>query len=263
MEWAWFLLGAVLFAPLWFVVFWYARRNRRRASRQDTRTNESFAELSQIVGGLAHEIKNPLSTINLNLKLLGEDLARYGDEEHRRLVRRLERVQHEADRLHQTLEDFLHYAGHYELTVTRVDLRDIVAELREFFAPQAEATGVILRTAAPHQPVPSRVDVKLFKQVLLNLMINGAQAMESGGELLVKVSMQGEKAQVEVIDTGEGIEQDKLETVFEPYWTSKQNGSGLGLSTARRIMREHGGSITVESEVGKGTRFLLSLPVGK
>ncbi len=224
--------------------------------------NSALAELSQIVGGLAHEIKNPLSTINLNLKLLGEDLERYRDEEHLRLARRLHRVQDEAERLRQILDDFLHYAGRHELTLATVDLRNVVSDLRDFFLPQAEACGVVLRTNLGDKPVLCRLDANLFKQSLLNLMINATQAMSNGGgEMLIRLGVQGENAQIEVIDTGPGIAPENLQNIFRAYWSSKTGGSGLGLPTARRIVREHNGTMNVESEPGKGTRFIIALPL--
>ncbi len=218
-----------------------------------------YTELTQLVGGLAHEIKNPLSTINLNLKLLGEDLARYHDEEHQRLVRRLGRVQDEAERLRLILDDFLRYAGKYELNLQRVDMCDLICELRDFFLPQAEAGKVVLRMSHPQDPIYCNVDANLIKQALLNLMINATQAMEAGGELMVNVSRHGDCAVLEVIDTGPGIAPDVLDSIFRAYWSTKPGGSGLGLATARRIAREHGGVLRVESELGKGTRFMLKL----
>jgi signal transduction histidine kinase len=225
--------------------------------------NSALAELSQIVGGLAHEIKNPLSTINLNLKLLGEDLARHRDEEHQRLARRLQLVQGEAERLRQILDDFLHYAGRHELTLAEVDLRGVLSDLRDFFLPQAEASRVVLRTSLGNEPILCKIDVNLFKQALLNLMLNATQAMTEGGELLLHIGSRGDNALIDVIDTGPGISAENLQNIFRAYWSSKTGGSGLGLPTARRIVREHGGTMNVESEPGKGTRFLITLPMEK
>ena len=234
--------------------------NENTNAKQEA-THQKYVELSQIVAGLAHEIKNPLSTINLNLKLLGEDLSRYNDAEHQRLARRLQRVQDETHRVRQTLDDFLRYAGKYELHKTRTDLKEIVRDLHDFFLPQADTCGVILRNTVPSEPVYCCIDVNLIKQALLNLMINASQEMPNGGELLIRLSSEDQQAVIEVIDTGHGIEPGKLDAIFQPYWSSKSDGSGLGLPTARRIIREHGGSLKVESEVGKGTRFLLRLPL--
>jgi signal transduction histidine kinase len=222
-----------------------------------------YTELTQLVGGLAHELKNPLSTINLNLKLLSEDLGRYHDDGHRRLLLRLGRVQTEAERLRLILDEFLRYAGKCDLHLREVDLRELVGELRDFFLPQAEAGGVVLRVSTTPEPVCCNLDVNLVKQAILNLMINATQAMGDGGELLVNLTTQANHAVLEVIDTGPGIAPEALESIFRAYWSSKPDGSGLGLPTARRIAREHGGDLRAESEVGRGTRFLLTLPLAR
>ncbi len=171
-------------------------------------------------------------------------------------------MQDEAERLRQILDDFLHYAGRHELTLATVDLRNVVSDLRDFFLPQAEACGVVLRTNLGDKPILCRLDANLFKQSLLNLMINATQAMSNGGgEMLIRLGVQGENAQIEVIDTGPGIAPENLQNIFRAYWSSKTGGSGLGLPTARRIVREHNGTMNVESEPGKGTRFIITLPL--
>jgi signal transduction histidine kinase len=222
-----------------------------------------YGELSQLVGGLAHEIKNPLSTISLNLKLLSEDLSSYRDEEHQRLSRRVQRVAGEADRLREILNDFLRYAGKVELQPQWTDLCEVLEELSDFFGPQAQAGKVIFRVQLPSEPLRTWIDVNLIKQALLNLLINATQAMagEPGGELLLRACRDGNSAIVEVIDSGPGIPEDDLDRIFRAYWSSKKDGTGLGLPTARRICREHGGDLRVESQPGQGTRFMIFLPL--
>jgi signal transduction histidine kinase len=262
----WLLVGAVLSAPVWIALTAYAGRRLWRATRRlsaKTRGKERFIELGHLVGGLAHEVKNPLSTINVNLKLLAEDLSRHGDEEHRRLAARVDRVRAESARIREILDDFLRFAGKCELAPIDADLRELVEELLDFFAPQAEAANVVLRSSLPDGPLPARVDVNLLKQALLNLMINAVQAMGDGGELLVRLTSQRGRAVMEVIDTGPGIPPEVLPRVFDAYYSTKPGGSGLGLPTTNRIVREHGGEIVVESEVGKGTRFVLKLPLAQ
>ncbi|MFB3891614.1 MAG: nitrogen regulation protein NR(II) [Phycisphaerae bacterium] len=276
----WLIIGVVASGPLWaLAALWVARRMWRSARRLAARARgqEHLVELGQLAGGLAHEIKNPLSTINLNLKLLAEDLGRYPDEDHRRWLRRLSSVQGEADRLKAILEDFLRYAGKIELTPAVVDLRTVVSEVADFFAPQATAGKVVMRTSLPDVPVRCNIDVNLIKQALLNLMINAVQAMPEGGDLLVKVLTTGapkrglsrlgrdrrDQAVLEVIDTGIGIPRPDLPRIFQAYYSTKSRGAGLGLPTTRRIIREHGGDIRVESEQGKGTRFVVSLPMAR
>ncbi len=244
------------------VTLWTSRRiwksTRRLAAR--TRGHEQLVELGQLSGGLAHELKNPLSTINVNLQLLSEDLQRL-DDPHQRLLPRLTSVRDETNRLRDILDDFLRYAGKYDLNLREVDIRALVEELADFFTPQAEARKVILRSLLPERPVRCKVDEKLLKQAILNLMINAADAMNSPGELLIKVSINRDKADLEIIDTGAGIDPEVLPRIFDVYYSTKTGGSGLGLSTTRRIVREHGGTISVESEPGKGTRFVISLPL--
>jgi len=259
-------IGVLIGGPVWVAgTVSVTRRLWRGARRLSARARgrEHFAELGELAAGLAHEIKNPLSTINVNLKLLSEDLQRSPDETHARWLRRLASVQEETARLKGILDDFLQFAGKVELTAAIVDLRALVGELTDFFAPQAEAAGVVLRTAVPESPVPARVDGKLLKQAVLNLMLNAVQAMNRGGELLMRLSGGRSQAVLEVIDTGPGIAPEKLPKVFQVYFSTKPGGSGLGLPTTRRIIREHGGDIRVESALGKGTRFVITLPLAK
>ena len=265
-EWSWFALGLLVGGPLWILVtWWFARRIWRTARRVSARAKgkENLVELGQLAGGLAHEIKNPLSTINLNLKLLSEDLQRYADEDHQRLLRRLHSVRDETARVKGILDDFLRFAGKYELQLAVTDLRGLIGELTDFFVPQAAASRVVLRTSLPDKDVPSLVDANLIKQALLNLMINAVQAMPEGGELLVRLSTARGEAVVEVIDTGTGIDRENLARVFQIHFSTKGRGMGLGLPTTRRIIHEHDGAIRVESEIGKGTRFVIQLPLAK
>ncbi len=251
--------GAVVGAV---VALLHARRAQAAAQqRQVSAQGELIGQLGQLAGGLAHEIKNPLSTINVNLKLLSEDLHRFDDEEHKRLLRRLDSVQNEADRLRATLDDFLRFAGKYELDLQPVDLREVVGELVDFFTPQAQSNGVVLRCVPSPEPVICRVDSKILKQALLNLLINANEAMEGSGELLVTLSSQPGRATIAVTDTGPGLPEEQMNRIFDLYYSTKVGGSGLGLPTTRRIANEHGGDIRVESEPGKGTRFAIELPL--
>ena len=266
MDGWWLAIGVLVGGPVWVLVtVWFMRRLWRSARRMSARTKgmEHYVELGQLAAGLAHEIKNPLSTININLKLLVEDLGRAPDELHGRWLRRLLSVQEETARLMGILDDFLQFAGKVELNPTATDLRALMGELTDFFMPQAEAAGVVLRTALPETPVTAWVDGKLLKQAVLNLMLNAVQATQRGGELLIRLSAARGQALIEVTDTGPGIPSEHLPKVFEVYFSTKPGGSGLGLPTTRRIIREHGGDIRVESAVGKGTRFVISLPLTK
>jgi len=266
MQWVWFLLGALLGASAAaLIAFALTRRTivRVRRMRQRVRSTEHLVELAQLTGGLAHEIKNPLSTIKLNLKLLGEQLATGNAEVDRRNALRLTRLQDEVQRLHDVLSEFLRFAGRMEVARRDVDLRGLVEELNDFYRPQAEAAHVVLRTDVPPQPVTCSADPALLKQAVLNLMINATQAMGDGGELLLRLGTQRGRATLEVIDSGPGMDPDAARKLFQAYYTTRAGGTGLGLPLTRRIVRLHDGEIDVDTEPGRGTRFVVSLPLAK
>jgi two-component system, NtrC family, sensor histidine kinase HydH len=226
---------------------------------------EQLAELSALTGGLAHEIRNPLSTLKVNLQLLAEDWREASEVVHSDLCRRslakIDTLQKEADRLQAILDDFLHYIGRPELNRTRVDLNEIVEDMLIFFRPQAAAHRIQVRQAMSPEPLVSPVDVGQIKQALLNLFVNAQQAMPEGGELMVRTGRDAlGRACVEVTDTGCGIAPENLAKVFQAYFSTKRDGTGLGLPTTRRIVRAHGGAIDVDGEPGKGSRFTIRLP---
>ncbi len=231
-----------------------AGRAQERAARQ-----QRLVELGELAGNLAHELKNPLSTLKLNLQLLQEDLAQAPGLEPSK--NRLITLRKEADRLAQTLDNFLRFAGRMELQPASVRLNAVVQDLIDFFLPQASAHRVrLMASFAPEDPVV-RLDVNLFKQALLNLLINGVQAMPDGGDLIVRAQVIGEQAILDVADTGLGISPQHQGRIFEAYFTTKKGGTGLGLATTRRIVEEHGGQIAATSEPGRGTNFRLEVPL--
>ena len=257
----------------------YGQRVRRLEKR--AAVAERLADLGTLTGGLAHEIKNPLSTIGLNVQLVREDLeALAQDPVHAdkvgRIIRRVDAMNRETDRLRHILEDFLHYAGRINLERSPVDVNQLINELTDFFAPQAQAAKVNLRTQLDASPAVVQADAGLLKQALLNLMINACQAMNdardgnkpSGGndELIIRTnrskSMGVPELHIHVIDTGPGFAPENVEKAFRPYFSTKKGGTGLGLPTTRRIIEEHGGAIRFHSEPGTGTDFVITLPAG-
>jgi signal transduction histidine kinase len=235
---------------------------RRRAARLQSKAQsiQRLAEVGTFTGGLAHEIKNPLSTVLLNLQLLQEDLDS-NDPAYSRLSARLNTVSREAARLRDILDDFLRFAGKIELRREKVDLNAVLEELVDFFAPQAQLSRVQLRFNPRGSPVMVQVDPRLIKQTILNLLINALHAMPGGGELILSAGTAGNSAVVDVIDTGSGIPPDAIDKIFQAYYSTKKSGTGLGLAMSQRIVREHGGQLTVSSEMGKGSDFRLTLPL--
>jgi signal transduction histidine kinase len=138
----------------------------------------------------------------------------------------------------------------------------MLEDLVDFFSPQAQVHRVQIRLRKHPSPVVAQVDERLLKQAVLNLMLNAVQAMTAcGGELILSVAPRGRDAVIDVIDTGPGIAPDVLSQIFQAYYTTKKGGTGIGLAMAKRIAEEHGGSIAVRSEVGKGTDFTIVLPL--
>ena len=265
---------------------WLVRRYIRRVRAADARARraERLAELGSMTRGLAHEIKNPLSTIGLNVQLLEEgiedlDLA---PDARQPLLRRLASLGREAERLRGILTDFLEYAGELRIEPRLGDLNETVNELIDFFLPQASQQGVRVRADLCAGSLDAWIDSPHIKQALLNLMINAVQAMAQKNqtglpdglaaaqnhvprELIVRTmhSVDEERqptAVLHVIDTGPGIPEEVAKTIFVPYFTTKSGGSGLGLPAARRIIEAHHGTLEVHSEPGRGTDFVMTLP---
>ncbi len=227
---------------------------------------KQLEELSRLTGELAHEIKNPLSTIKINLKLTAEDLedaadtdSEKDDRRFKRALRKIAVVQKETDRLEQILDSFLRYVSRPELQLADVDINELLNDMIDFYSPKAHSHSITIRQGLSNEPLICKVDAGMLKQVILNLLINAQKAMSDGGELMIRTSGQKENAVIQIGDTGKGIPRDKLSDIFKPY-CSYRTGTGLGLASAKRIVEAHKGTITVDSEPGKGTLFTIKLP---
>lgn len=254
---AWVLGGAVgLIAGA--AVAW-SFRPRRPTDVVDPRV----LEISQLAGGLAHEIRNPLSTLLLNLKLLEEDLAAVFDEDApalRRARLRIGLARGEADRLQQQLGAFLRLARPVQLRTEVVDLNAIVERLVDFYAPQAQHAGITLRFQRSAEALPCALDAEILQQALLNLLLNAQQAIHGSGEIIVTTAREGAEVRVDVMDTGEGMTPEVAAKALQAFYSTKPNGSGLGLPTTLRIVEAHGGRLHFETRPGLGTRFEVRLP---
>lgn len=228
-------------------------------------TPERGEWLADLAGGLVHEIKNPLSTMAINLALLQEDFERPtgGEPSPRdaRVVKRVRTLQREVQRLEAIAQSFLEFARGGEVNRRPRDLARIVQEVLDFVEPENQRAGIRQHVDLEIGLPMVMVDETQIKQALINLLINARQAMPDGGELLVRVQRVGTLAEVSITDTGTGMRPDQLERCFDVYWSDKKGGTGLGLPTTRRIVEEHGGSIRVLSEVGRGTSFAFTLPL--
>lgn len=219
-----------------------------------------YSEIATLAGGLAHEIRNPLSTMSLNLELLIEEVEGSDNPRDMRMLKKLQKVQQEAEQLNDLLNDFLQFARVGDQELIAADLNILVREFVDFYRPTAQEHGIEvglhLESNLPHV----KLNESLLRQVLLNLAQNARQAMPEGGHLELQTSVRDGEVQLEFIDTGEGMSEKTLAKIFQVFYSTKSDGSGLGLPTVRKIVEAHDGTISCESEPGRGTRFLISLP---
>jgi signal transduction histidine kinase len=221
---------------------------------------EHLTEVAELAGGFIHEVKNHVSTLNLNLQLLADDFADPQNPRERRAKQRIDRVRNQAEKLVQISNDFLRFVRGQSLKTEPTRIDDLAAELVDFFGPTAKAANIDIRLyAAPGVP-PALLDRDLFRQALLNLMLNAEQAMPDGGEIVLQTRSEGDTVCLDVIDTGKGIDPGDLPKLFRPFHTTKPGGTGLGLATTRKIVRAHGGEIEVQSEPGRGTKVTIRVP---
>jgi signal transduction histidine kinase len=220
-----------------------------------------YTEIAALAGGLAHEIKNPLSTICLNMELLAEDFGQGESLRDRRAAAKIAVVQQECQRLQNLLDNFLSFAKVRTVRFEASDLNQQVEQVLEFFAPQARESNIeILRYLDPD--LPSVVlDRESFHGALINLLLNALQAMPDGGQLVVRTKTTAAGVALELIDTGCGMDAKTASQVFDAFFSTKPGGSGLGLPTTRKVVEAHGGRISAESEVGRGTKFTIELPL--
>lgn len=269
-PWVLIATAVILAASAW--ISFHHRRKATIARAENEALRARVAEIGAMAGGLAHEIKNPLSTIGMNAQLLDESIAELDADPQStaRIRRRIGILTRETERLRGILEDFLDYAGELRLHRVHTPLAPVLEELADFFHPEADKRGIRLRVETPAGQIGAYADIPHLKQAILNLMINASQAMgtepaESAQpaprELIIRLDLApAGRPRIQIIDTGPGIEAERAARIFEPYFTTKAGGTGLGLPTTRRIIEAHGGTLTLDTEPGRGSAFAITLP---
>lgn len=224
--------------------------------------------LTLVARGLAHEIKNPLSTMAINLTLLEEEFE--GDRadgapgpsaQDKRCLKRIGILTREVSHLEGILDDFLRFARGGQVNRAPSDLAALVREVLDFTEPEHQAAGIVVHVDMPSSLPLVMIDTEAIRRVLINLLVNARQAMPGGGELIVQIRREGPWAELAITDTGVGMDEEQLAKCFDLYWSTKRGGTGLGLSTVQRTIAEHGGSVRVLSEPGRGTSFTVCVPL--
>jgi two-component system, NtrC family, sensor histidine kinase HydH len=231
-------------------------RDERRARIR----TERLAQLGALLAGFAHEVRNPLSTIGLNLQLVLEEFEGADTPRDKRMQKRLGTVHAEVQRLRKILEEFLSFARAPEPKPRPEELNKRLQALVDFSAPELRERSIALKFYPSAEVGAVPLDWDHMQAALINLLRNAADAIEGGGEVWVATSRDGDDVLIRVTDTGRGIPPEVQGRVFEPYFSTKETGTGLGLPTTRRIIEEHGGTLAFSSEPGKGTQFTIRLP---
>lgn len=228
------------------------------ASQQQLRAQ--YEELAGLTGSLAHEIKNPLSVIRMNMELLAEDFAEAETPRERRALTKIDMVTRQCTRLENLLNDFLQFNKVRQLELHSGSLNEQVERVLDLFSPQAKESGVeITRYLDLDLPI-ILLNAETLQAALVNLVKNALEAMPGGGQLIARTRVTRSGVALDLIDTGCGMDERTAMNMFEPFYSTKSGGSGLGLPTARKIIEAHDGRIGVHSEVGRGTQFTLEFP---
>jgi PAS domain S-box-containing protein len=229
----------------------------RTLMEEQMRRMERYTGLGSLVGGLHHEIRNPLAALSLHVQLLEEQLEVEGTSDQSRNM--LEIIRTELSRIGGVLEAFRDFASIRHLDLTEVNLRELIARQVELIRPQAQSQGISIKLPTFDPRWIITADRGRLEQVLLNLFVNAMDAMPQGGKLAITVSQDDLSVQIEVSDTGCGIPENLQDKILDPYFTTKGAGTGLGLAICDKIMRQHRGTIDFRSSP-HGTTFRLTLP---
>ncbi|MFO7982249.1 MAG: ATP-binding protein [Desulfuromonadales bacterium] len=224
---------------------------------EQLRRADRLSALGELSAGMAHEIGNPLGSIKGTAEIL-RDAFPAEDKRHEFseiLIR-------EADRLNKVVHDFLTFARPSPVGAGRYEVNEVLRDVLLLTRQQAKKNGVEI--ILNEDPVPAVVgDREQIKQAFLNLILNAVQAMPQGGLLTISSARSDGRAEIRFVDTGQGISAENLDRIFNPFFTTRHEGTGLGLAITHRIVQSHGGGLEVNSRVGKGTEFILTLPLAR
>jgi len=233
----------------------------KRKDEYRLRRAENLASLTTLAAGVAHEIKNPLGSISIHIQLLQKALAKKNIQADRQTDKYFNVLKEEVDRLNRIVVDFLFAVRPMNLELREGDINRIISQVMEFVRYEMEQSKILCLLELDENLPTILLDERYMKQALLNLLTNAKAAMPSGGVLTVATKHVDNEIRISVCDTGLGISEENLAKIFEPYFTTKETGTGLGLTQVYKIIREHQGEITVDSAPDQGAEFKIILPV--
>ncbi len=232
----------------------------RKSKEARLRRAESLASLTTLAAGVAHEIKNPLGSIGIHIQLVQKSLQEE-EIDRGRVQGYIDVVNEEVSRLNKIVVDFLFAMRPMNVELGDGDLNDVVRGVLDFVQYELETSDIDLSVDLSPSLPKIELDEKYLKQALMNIIKNAIAAMPEGGSLRVWTERRGDEVQLNIADTGVGMSEDVAEKIFEPYFTTKDFGSGIGLTLVYKVVKEHLGEVSVDTEEGKGTTFTLSFPV--
>jgi len=233
----------------------------RKAGEVRNRRLESLASLTNLAATVAHEIKNPLGSISIYVQLVRKALVQSNSEIPKQVDKYLDVVDEEIERLNKIVVDFLFAVRPLKFEFAPMDINTVVSSLAEFLGEEMNQAGIVLMLELGSALPMIQGDERFLRQMLVNLVKNAMAAMISGGIIRIKTWYSNDFIFMTVEDTGSGIPDELIHKIFEPYFTTKVDGTGLGLTMSYKVVKEHGGDIRVQSEAGKGTCFTVTLPV--
>jgi two-component system sensor histidine kinase HydH len=235
-------------------------RAREKEAELRLQQTERLSMMGQMAASIAHEIKNPLGSIKGAAQIVGDKSTSEKDRnEFAEIIRK------ESDRLDKVVRDFLAYSRPAPSSITTLNIDDVLSTAQKHLKYQAEKQGVTINYN-PGDELTMRGDPEKLHQLFLNILLNAIQAMTGGGEIEIRsdkvMEKKGGLIRIEISDNGPGIPDDILQKIFDPFFSTKSQGTGLGLATARAIVTEHRGSIEARSRPGEGTTFIITFPSG-
>jgi two-component system, NtrC family, sensor histidine kinase HydH len=257
------LIMALIFFALLFIVHNAEEIIKERAAKQNELQEqlhlaERLAALGEMVAGVSHEIKNPLGIIQSTAELLSE--MNQADEKQKKLSLV---IKEESIRLNNIVTEFLDFARPYELNIQECRLDEIILKNISFLGPELERKGITVSDNFEGRNLMIQADAERLYRVFLNLIINSIQAINDSGKINIKVEDEKVQYRIVVEDNGKGIDEENMKKIFNPFFTTKERGSGLGLPIVRNIIEGHEGTIFIESIAGAGTRAIILLPKKK
>jgi signal transduction histidine kinase len=259
----WYSLGLLLVGIAGAVaIFWLQARHlaERRALETAMLREQRLSAMGNLAAGAAHEIRNPLNAISVGLQRLRLEFAPAAAQDREEYEGFTRLMQAEVARLNTIVDRFLALARPLRLSLSQESLAGLLREVLALLGSQASAQGVEVRAALGAADVRVRMDRQQLTQAFMNVLLNALQAMPGGGRLDVRVAATAEAVEVRIADTGPGIPAEHADRIFEPYFTTKEGGTGLGLALSRKIVQEHGGDIRLESNPAGGAAFVIALP---